>query len=68
VIQQLGTMFPNMTLQVGGVSKIESVNYTQFKTTDPTSRQRKRPTPLNKKPSKIIQERKKICGGSEWGA
>jgi hypothetical protein len=41
-----------MTLQVGGVSKIKSMNCTQLKTTDPTSCQRKRPTTLNPKPSK----------------
>jgi hypothetical protein len=41
-----------MTLQVGGVSEIDTMNCTQLKTTDPTSRQRRRSTSLNQKPSK----------------
>jgi hypothetical protein len=36
-----------MSLQVGGVSKIESMKYAQLKTTNPTSPQRKCPTSLN---------------------
>jgi hypothetical protein len=42
-----------MTLQVGGVSKIKSIKYAQFKTTDPTFRQRRLPT------SSKIKSRKK---------
>jgi hypothetical protein len=47
-----GNKYRNMTLQVGGVSKIESIKYAQLKTTDPTSRQRKHPTSLSQKPSR----------------
>jgi hypothetical protein len=36
-----------MILQVGGISKIESMKYAHLKTTDPTSRQRRHPTSLN---------------------
>jgi hypothetical protein len=36
-----------MTLQAGGVSKIESIQYSQLKTTNPTSHQRGCPTSLN---------------------
>jgi hypothetical protein len=51
--RQLGYLVPgenkyrNMTLQVGGVSKIESMKCTQLKTIDPTSLHRRRPTSLN---------------------
>jgi hypothetical protein len=53
-----------MTLQVGGVSEIESMHCTQLKTTDQTSRQRKRPTSLNQKPSKnnSRKEEKLVAG------
>jgi hypothetical protein len=53
-----------MTLQVGGVSKIELMHCTQLKTTDPTSHQRKRPTSLNQKPSKnnSRKEEKLVAG------
>jgi hypothetical protein len=49
-----------MTLQVGGVSKIESIHCTQLKTTD----QRKRPTSLNQKPPKhnSRKEEKLVAG------
>jgi hypothetical protein len=47
-----GNTYRNMTLQAWGVSKIESMNCTQPKTTDRTSHQRKRPTSLNQEPSK----------------
>jgi hypothetical protein len=49
-----GNKYRNMTFQVGDVSKTESMKCTQLKTPDPISRQRKRPTSLNQKPSKII--------------
>jgi hypothetical protein len=42
-----GNMYRNMTLQVGGVSKIESMKYAQLKITDLTSHQRRRPPTLN---------------------
>jgi hypothetical protein len=42
-----GNKYRYVTLQVGGVSKTESIKCTQLKTTDPTSRQRRRPTSLN---------------------
>jgi hypothetical protein len=44
----------NMTLQVGGVSKIESMKFTQFKITDSTSCQSRLPTSLNQELSKIV--------------
>jgi hypothetical protein len=54
----------DMTLQVGGVSKIESMKCAQLITTDPTSRQRRRPTSLNQKPSKnnSRKEKKLVVG------
>jgi hypothetical protein len=56
-----------MILQFGEVSKIESMHCTQLKTTDLTSRQRKCPTSLNKKPSKnnSRKEEKLVAGPKE---
>jgi hypothetical protein len=39
-----GNKYRNMILQVGGVSKVESIKYAQLKTTVPTSCQRGLPT------------------------
>jgi hypothetical protein len=38
---------PCLLRELYKVSKIESMKYAQLKTTDPTSRQRRRPTSLN---------------------
>jgi hypothetical protein len=56
-----------MTLQVGGVSKIESIKCTQLKTTDPTTRQRRRPTSLNHL-TENNSKKGKIGHGYERGA
>jgi hypothetical protein len=53
-----------MTLQVGGVSKTESIKCAQLKTTDPTSCQRRHPTSLNQYLSKNkLRKKEKLVAG-----
>jgi hypothetical protein len=59
-----GNKYRNITLQVGGVSEVESMHCAQLKTTDSTSRQRGRPTSLNQKATKnhSRKEEKLVAG------